>query len=85
VILGIFSSITDIVIIERMNLLLNIPDSVLYLLGDAVLSDIVGMIQMVSGVILIAKLCVKGTEGTTFALLASLHNSGGQVSGAIAL
>jgi len=85
VILSIFSNITDIVIIERMNLLLHIPDSVLYLFGDAVLADIVGMIQTVSGVILIAKLCVKGTEGTTFAFLVSLHNSGVDVSGAIAL
>jgi len=85
VILGIFSSFTDIIIVERMNLLLNIPDSVLYLFGDAVLGDIVSMIKQVSIVVLTAKLCVKGTEGTTFAFLASLHNSGGQVSGAIAL
>lgn len=72
-------SLLDVVLVTRANLKLGIPDKA-FVLGDAVIADVVSRLKSMPVLVLCAKLCPRGVEGTLFALLMSISNCSRSVS-----
>ncbi|KPA75014.1 putative pteridin transporter [Leptomonas pyrrhocoris] len=84
VVIQVFASVFDIVIVERWNLYIGIPDHAMYIMGDAVIYQVCYMLNFMPLNMLISRLCPKGCESTMFAILASFSNLGCSTSSAIA-
>ncbi|CAI5732781.1 unnamed protein product [Peronospora farinosa] len=72
-------SLADVVLVTRTNLELGIPDKA-FVLGDHVIADVIGRLKTMPIMVLCAKLCPRGIEGTLFALLMSISNVSNSVS-----
>ncbi|RLN26311.1 hypothetical protein BBO99_00006956, partial [Phytophthora kernoviae] len=72
-------SLLDIVLVTRTNLDMGIPDKA-FVLGDAVIADVISRLKTMPVMVLCAKLCPKGIEGTLFALLMSISNFSRSIS-----
>ncbi|KAK1944763.1 putative folate-biopterin transporter 4 [Phytophthora citrophthora] len=72
-------SLVDVVLVTRTNLKLGIPDKA-FVLGDHVVADVIGRLKTMPIMVLCAKLCPRGIEGTLFALLMSISNVSYSVS-----
>uniref|UniRef100_A0AAV1T6K0 Uncharacterized protein n=1 Tax=Peronospora matthiolae TaxID=2874970 RepID=A0AAV1T6K0_9STRA len=72
-------SLVDVILVTRTNLQLGIPDKA-FVLGDHVVADVIGRLKTMPIVVLCAKLCPRGIEGTLFALLMSISNVSYSVS-----
>ncbi|CAK4709230.1 hypothetical protein LEN26_015152 [Aphanomyces euteiches] len=72
-------SFAEVLLVTRRNLDLGIPDK-WFVIGDAIISDIIGRMKTMPLLVLCAKLCPKGIEGTFFALLMSITNMAWTVS-----
>ena len=72
-------SLLEVLLVTRANVRLGIPDKA-FVLGDAVLADVVSRLKTMPVLVLCAKLCPKGVEGTLFALLMSITNFSFSVS-----
>ncbi|KAE9025887.1 hypothetical protein PR003_g9117 [Phytophthora rubi] len=72
-------SLADVVLVTRTNLQLGIPDKA-FVLGDHVVADVIGRLKTMPIMVLCAKLCPRGIEGTLFALLMSISNVSYSVS-----
>ncbi|CAI5744486.1 unnamed protein product [Peronospora destructor] len=72
-------SLADVVLVTRTNLELGIPDKA-FVLGDHVVADVIGRLKTMPIIVLCAKLCPRGIEGTLFALLMSIANVSNSVS-----
>ncbi|KAF0717710.1 Aste57867_2140 [Aphanomyces stellatus] len=66
-------SFAEVLLVTRRNLQLGIPDK-WFVIGDAIISDIISRMKTMPLLVLCAKLCPKGIEGTFFALLMSITN-----------
>eukprot|EP00667_Euglena_gracilis_P007159 EG_transcript_7231 len=73
------ASTFDLLIVTRVNLRLGISDKA-FVLGDEILSDMFGRLKTMPILVLSAKLCPVGVEGTLFALLMSVSNLAGGVA-----
>jgi len=69
-------SLWDCFIYLRWNKKIGIPDELSLLLGNAVIREIVSMMDFMPGVVLTSKLCPKGAESTMYAILAGFSNFG---------
>ncbi|GBG74558.1 hypothetical protein CBR_g18969 [Chara braunii] len=78
-ILLIAAGMLDFVLVTRLNLRFSVPDDA-FLLGDAAVSEAVRRLRVMPLLVLAAKLCPPGIEGTLFAFLMSTQNFGNQVS-----
>eukprot|EP00250_Pteridium_aquilinum_P017511 c23666_g1_i2 orf=338-1174(+) len=65
----------DIIIVTRWNLQMGIPDHA-FVIGDETLTDVIGRLQLIPFMVLSARLCPPGIEGTVFAFLMSVSNFG---------
>lgn len=72
-------SMLDVILVTRTNLDMGIPDKA-FVLGDAVIADVISRLKTMPVLVLCAKLCPKGVEGTLFALLMSISNFSYSVS-----
>jgi folate/biopterin transporter len=72
-------SMLEVILVTRANLQMGIPDKA-FVLGDAVIADVVSRLKTMPVLVLCAKLCPKGVEGTLFALLMSISNCSVSVS-----
>ncbi|OWZ22943.1 Folate-Biopterin Transporter [Phytophthora megakarya] len=72
-------SLVDVVLVTRYNLKIGIPDKA-FVLGDHVVADVIGRLKTMPIMVLCAKLCPRGIEGTLFALLMSISNVSYSVS-----
>eukprot|EP00668_Euglena_longa_P011701 GGOE01014116.1.p1 GENE.GGOE01014116.1~~GGOE01014116.1.p1 ORF type:complete len:564 (-),score=142.75 GGOE01014116.1:255-1946(-) len=70
------TSMFDLLIVSRVNLKIGISDKA-FVLGDEILSDVIGRLKTMPMLVLSAKLCPVGLEGTLFALLMSISNLAG--------
>merc|ERR1719285_138069 len=70
----------DIVIVERVNLSIGIPDGVMYMFGDAIVFNMLTMLAFMPGIVLTSKICPKEMEATVYALLAGFQNFGQNVA-----
>ncbi|MCD7454024.1 hypothetical protein HAX54_023291 [Datura stramonium] len=69
------SGMLDLVLVLRLNLKLGIPDY-FFMVMDASVSQMVGRLKWMPLLVLSSKLCPPGIEGTFFALLMSIDNTG---------
>ncbi|ESL10735.1 folate/pteridine transporter [Trypanosoma rangeli SC58] len=76
------SSIFDLIIVKRWNRP-RISDHVMFVFGDQVVYNVCYMLNFMPGVILISRLCPRGTESMAYALLAGFSNVGQVVSNTI--
>jgi hypothetical protein len=78
-----FGAVADVVIINRWNLAVGVPDRVMFMAGNAVVGPIIAAMDAMPMVALTSKLCPEGEESTVYALLASYQNYGGAVASAV--
>jgi len=67
---------TQLVLVTRANLALGLSDK-LFVAGDSVLLTALGRIALMPCLVLAARICPPGVEGSLFAALMSLSNAGG--------
>ena len=75
----------DVVLINRWNLSIGLPDKVVYLCGNAMLRPVIMALDSMPMVTLTAQLCPAGSENTVYALLASYQNFGGGAANIIGM
>ena len=71
---------TQLIVISRLNTQIGLSDQ-LFVLGDAAILQAIGQVAFMPLLVLAARMCPEGVEATLFALLMSILNSGGLVSG----
>lgn len=74
------ASFFDYAIVKRYNKSVNISDHVAFMMGDAVIFQVVSMLELMPAVVLTSKVCPPGMEASVYALLASYQNLGQSVS-----
>lgn len=74
------SSFTDVVIAKRWNISVGISDKAMFLLGDAVFAPVASMLVLLPMVVITASFVDKGTESTTYAILAGFQNLGQSIA-----
>jgi len=77
------ASLFDLVLIKRWNLRFGIGDKLMFLAGDAIIQQVIGMLDFMPAVVLTSKVCPPGVEATVYALLAGFSNFGSNVSRAL--
>jgi hypothetical protein len=68
------AGLSDLMIVRRWNVAWGIPDHVAYMVGEAVLEPLLGILNWIPVSALIALAAPKGMESTCFAFLAGLSN-----------
>ena len=66
----------DLAMVLRWNRALRIGDHAFYLLGEAILENVVKMLYWIPSSTIIGKVCVPGLEAATYAFLAGVSNFG---------
>ncbi|EPY18551.1 pteridine transporter [Strigomonas culicis] len=73
-------SIFDLIIVKRWNIDIGIPDRVMYVMGDAIIYEVCFVLSIMPQQILMSRLCPRGTESMSFAILAGLSSTGNSLS-----
>ena len=60
------AAMIDIVIVNRWNIAIGIPDEVTYMLGDAIVFQLCATLDFMPAVVLTSKLCPKSVEATVY-------------------
>lgn len=79
-ILASLGGISDLIIVLRWNIAMGIPDKVAYIVGEAVLEPLLGMLNWIPASALISITAPKGMEASCFAFMAGLSNFARMVS-----
>ncbi|CCW72160.1 unnamed protein product [Phytomonas sp. Hart1] len=66
----------EVIMLKRWNIQIGIPDYLFYIGTSTIISPLVKMISWMAAVILLSRLCPRGSESTVYALLASFGNLG---------
>lgn len=77
---------SDLFLVTRANIALGIPDHWAYVVGEAVMEQLLGMLNSIPMTTLLAKVIPKGVEASSYAFLAGIVNFSGMIrelSGAI--
>ncbi|TYZ62111.1 hypothetical protein PybrP1_012098 [[Pythium] brassicae (nom. inval.)] len=72
-------SLAELALVARLNVALGVGDR-FFIFGDEILSDVVARLKHMPSLVLCAKICPPGIEGTMFALLMSIYNFSWSVS-----
>jgi len=72
-------SVSDLMILTRLNVRLGLPDHA-FVLGASVATGIISQWMWMPGVVIMSQLCPKGMEATMYALLAGCHNLGNTIA-----
>ncbi|KEG15230.1 pteridine transporter [Trypanosoma grayi] len=75
VLLGIVASFFDLIIVMRWNSP-RVSDHAVYILGDAIVSEVITMLNWMPMIVLLSQLCPRGSESTVYAILAASANLG---------
>ncbi|CAG9570012.1 putative folate/biopterin transporter [Leishmania major strain Friedlin] len=75
-IMQVMAALFDIIIVKRWNLHIGIPDHAMYIWGDAVVAQIVYMLGFMPLVVMLSRLCPRGSESVVYALMAGFANLG---------
>ena len=81
--LMIIASVFDIVMVERWNIYIGIPYHAMYLCGDAVIYNVCYMLSYTPVVLLMSRLCPRGSESMIYALMAGFANLGTTMSNTV--
>lgn len=82
-IVQVIASIFDIIIVKRWNLYIGIPDHAMYILGDAIVYEVCYYIAWMPMVVLLSRVCPRGSESMVYALVAGFGNMGSSMSSSI--
>lgn len=75
------ASFFDLAIVLRWNrTYLGLSDKLFFICGDGIIGEITMMLDLMPITVLISKMCVRGHEATTYALLAGFSNLGQNIS-----
>ncbi|GET93035.1 biopterin transporter, putative [Leishmania tarentolae] len=77
------ASLFDIIMLERWNLAIGIPDHAMYIFGDAIIYKVFDMLLNMPMMMLMCRIAPRGSESMVFALLASIYHLGTSTSSAI--
>jgi hypothetical protein len=86
-VVGGLAGLSDLFIVTRANVALGIPDAWAYMVGEAVVEPLIGMLNWIPSMALIAMAAPKGQEASSFAFIAGLANFArmtSELSGALA-
>ncbi|GET87980.1 pteridine transporter ft4, putative [Leishmania tarentolae] len=75
-IVQILASVFDIILVKRWNIAIGIPDHAMYIMGDAVVFQVCYYLTWMPVVILLSRLCPRGSESLLYALMAGFANLG---------
>ncbi|KAG5484175.1 hypothetical protein CUR178_07329 [Leishmania enriettii] len=75
-IMQVMGGMIDIIIVKRWNLYIGIPDHAMYIWGDAVVGELVYMLGFMPQIVLLSRLCPRGSESVVYALMAGFSNLG---------
>jgi hypothetical protein len=79
-ILGSAIGASDLILVLRLNVALGIPDKVAYIVGEAVMEPLIGMLNYIPDSTLLSKAVPVGMEGSAYAFMAGLSNYAGMIS-----
>ncbi|GET86458.1 folate/biopterin transporter, putative [Leishmania tarentolae] len=82
-IVQIIASVFDIIMVKRWNLYIGIPDHAMYIWGYTVVGEVVYMLALMPPVVLLSRLCPRGSESVVYALMAGFSNLGHTTSSSI--
>ncbi|CAJ1018437.1 BT1 family, putative [Leishmania shawi] len=74
---------TDIIMVKRWNLYIGIPDHAMYIWGAAVVSEVCYMLGYMPMVVLVSRLCPRGSESVVYALMAGFASLGHSTSASL--
>ena len=74
------AGLIDLALLLRWNVALGIPDKVFYILGEAIVENVIRLIAWIPTSTIIGKVCPRGLEAAVYAFIAGLANLGGIVS-----
>ncbi|KAF8821326.1 BT1 family protein [Cardiosporidium cionae] len=74
--LRVVASLFDLVLVRRWNIAIGIGDKTMYMFGDAIIYNVVYMMNFLPAVILTSKICPKNLEATVYSILAGYQNNG---------
>ncbi|KAK7197726.1 putative pteridine transporter [Novymonas esmeraldas] len=80
-IVQVLASIFDIVMVKRWNLAIGIPDHAMYIMGDAVVFEVCYYLAWMPIILLISRVCPRGSESMIYALVAGFSQLGSGMSG----
>jgi folate/biopterin transporter len=82
-VIQIIASVFDIIIVKRWNIDIGIPDHAMYICGDAVVYQVCYYLAWMPVVILLSRLCPRGSESMVYALMAGFSNLGETMASSI--
>ncbi|KPA77357.1 putative folate/biopterin transporter [Leptomonas pyrrhocoris] len=82
-VLKVVGSIFDIIIVERWNLYIGIPDHAMYIMGDSIVFQVCKELAWMPVVLLFSRICPRGSESMIYALAAGFSNMGQSMSSTI--
>jgi folate/biopterin transporter len=80
ILVQITASIFDIILVERWNLYIGIPDHAMYILGDAIVYEVCYYLAWMPMVLLLSRVCPRGSESMIYALVAGSGNLGSSMA-----
>ncbi|CBZ23510.1 putative pteridine transporter [Leishmania mexicana MHOM/GT/2001/U1103] len=79
----VLASAFDIIMVKRWNLYIGIPDHAMYLFGDAIVYEVSYYLAWMPTVILLSRICPRGSESMVYALVAGFGNLGASMSNTV--
>ncbi|KPA83617.1 putative folate/biopterin transporter [Leptomonas pyrrhocoris] len=79
----VIASVFDIVIVKRWNMDIGIPDHAMYLFGDAVVYEVSYYLAYMPTVVLLSRVCPRGSESMVYAVVAGFGNLGNSLSSTV--
>ncbi|CAJ1986716.1 folate/biopterin transporter / FT5 [Leishmania donovani] len=79
----IIASVFDIIMVKRWNVYIGIPDHAMYICGDAVVYQVCYMLAWMPMIVLLSRLCPRGSESVVYALMAGFSNLGQTTSSSL--
>lgn len=79
-VLGGIAGLSDLFVVTRANIALGIPDRWAYIIGQAIMEPVLGMLNYIPVSTLLSKVAPRGMESSVFAFLATMHNFSGMIS-----
>ncbi|CCW72069.1 unnamed protein product [Phytomonas sp. Hart1] len=73
----------EVIMLKRWNIQIGIPDHLFYIGTSTIISPLIAMISWMPSILLLSRLCPRGSESMVYALLASFLNFGGTTSTSI--
>ncbi|CAJ1016932.1 putative BT1 family [Leishmania utingensis] len=82
-VIQVLASVFDIILAQRWSLYIGTPEHAMYLLGDAIVYEVSYYLAWMPTVVLLSRICPRGTESMVYALVADFGNLGASLSNTV--